>query len=600
MRHLPATMGMLVPLILAPIADVCAQCADPPIMHWVGTNTGPDSNIGHVGRHQIHVDTEGAAYMAGGYADKNQQPVDLDPTDGYDPHFDRGNNPQPTDIYATKVHPDGYVLWTETAGDEYLEGATSAAIDSKGRYVYAGVFLTRGEPPYRVDFDPTNGRDFHTLNGVSTDTFVTKLYANGSYAWTRTFGTSADAGTRGGVLAVTPLDEVVLTGAFEDRVDFDPGPGEDFHDVIGQVDAFVLKLNSKGKHVWARTFGGPGAGVGGSHLRVNERGDILVLGSFSKSVDFNPGKGEDWRTAVGDWNVFVTLLRADGAYGWTRILPQLYATRTELDANGRILISGMFEGTIDFDPTNGIDRRTSNGDRDSFVSLWTPDGDYLWTRTFGGRGSDGGDAFFSSDGTILASGAFQKRVDFDPGEGVDQRRARGEWDAYLCRWSADGEYEWTISFGGEGYATAGVHYTAEHQGREIWLTGTFTETVDFDPGEGIEERTALGDRDNFLLKLTCDDPAKCDALLSHKAKGKKGKVRSKLRTTLSGGKATVACTGDPGRGEAKGKIKSNGKARVAVKNLSQGDYTCAVTHLKDSQGNTVCKGEFLPKEVTVR
>ena|GEM_PF-3734222 len=124
--------------------------------------------------------------------------------------------------------------------------------------------------------------------------------------------------------------------------------------------------------------------------------------------------------------------------------------------------------------------------------------------------------------------------------------------------------------------------------------------MDFDPGQGVAERTALGERDNFLLKLTCGGGGRCDALLSHKAKGKKGKAKSKLVTTLTGGKATVACTGDQGQGKGSKKIKPDGRAKVTVKNLPPGDYTCSVTRVKDPEGRTICTGQFLPRDVTVK
>jgi len=112
----------------------------------------------------------------------------------------------------------------------------------------------------------------------------------------------------------------------------------------------------------------------------------------------------------------------------------------EFDGNGRIVVSSIFEGTIDFDATQGVDEHTSNGRMDAFVSLWTVDGDYLWTHTIGGRGEEYAKAVFDLDGGILISGRFQKRVDFDPGQGVDERRTGGQTDAFLSRWTPDGDY----------------------------------------------------------------------------------------------------------------------------------------------------------------
>lgn|GEM_PF-6250723 len=292
MRYVRTTGVLaLVSLLIVPVSPISAQCVDPPVIHWVGTNTreGP-GRVGGSSRNEVSFDDAGNAYLAGGYWDEDGPPVDLDPTDGVDLHLDRGDGLYTTDIFATRVHPDGYMVWTQTAGDEQKECAMATALDSHGDFVYAGYFHTLRDPPYRVDFDPTPGTDIHVLNGTSEDAFVSKLRPDGSYRWTRTFGTSANAYTAALGVAITPLDEVVLTGNFQDTVDFDPGPGEDPRPVAGDTDVFVLKLDSDGLYVWVGTFGGPDAFAIGHDTAVDDLGNILIMGRFSGTVDFDPAR----------------------------------------------------------------------------------------------------------------------------------------------------------------------------------------------------------------------------------------------------------------------------------------------------------------------
>src|SRR5262249_26511121 len=113
--------------------------------------------------------------------------------------------------------------WVRTFGSDlqggYEEGH-SVATDSQGNVYVTGAFNGT------VDFNPGGAPDVHTSRGRE-DIFITKFYADGSYAWTYTMG--AEAPDQGRGIAVDPDDNILVTGSFHGRVDFDPGPGEDIH-----------------------------------------------------------------------------------------------------------------------------------------------------------------------------------------------------------------------------------------------------------------------------------------------------------------------------------------------------------------------------------
>jgi len=56
--------------------------------------------------------------------------------------------------------------------------------------------------------------------------------------------------------------------------------------------------------------------------------------------------------------------------------------------DGSIVVTGVFRDTVDFDPGAGEDVRTAVGGFDVFVTRYAPDGSYVETRTIGGRDDD--------------------------------------------------------------------------------------------------------------------------------------------------------------------------------------------------------------------
>jgi hypothetical protein len=55
-----------------------------------------------------------------------------------------------------------------------------------------------------------------------------------------------DASYRGFYITVNDLGRIFVAGMFSESVDFDPGPGDEWHQSNGKSDAFVVKYTSNG------------------------------------------------------------------------------------------------------------------------------------------------------------------------------------------------------------------------------------------------------------------------------------------------------------------------------------------------------------------
>src|SRR5690606_31918260 len=98
-------------------------------------------------------------------------------------------------------------------------------------------------------------------------------------------------------------------------------------------------------------------------LYVDEQGNLYITGTFSNTVDFDPGAGIDSLVAVKANDLYVAKYTTDGAYEWAVGMGGNNAeTGYEIvaDDNGNIYVTGYYSGTVDFDPSPATFPLTSN------------------------------------------------------------------------------------------------------------------------------------------------------------------------------------------------------------------------------------------------
>ncbi len=281
--------------------------------------------------------------------------VDFDPGPAVDAHLGG------SDIFVTKLHDDGTYVWTRTFGGGGYDYGSDVGVDREGNIYVTGIF--RGT----ADFDPGPDEDYHRalLRPIFEDTFVTKLLPDGSYGWTITYPVFSND-----QIAVSPEGDIVLTGSFNQAVDFDPTPAVDMRTPVPPPpgtgtggDIFVTKIRADQSYAWTYAVGSPSLEKGEAALIMPD-GGVLVLGTFREPLDFDPGPDKALASCrlYGSCE-FLLRLNGDGSFAWVRTTPEassLPSRAIVLDAEGSVYYTRWLLST-DVDPTCGFDFRTPTG-----------------------------------------------------------------------------------------------------------------------------------------------------------------------------------------------------------------------------------------------
>ena len=384
------------------------------------------------------------------------------------------------------------LAWVKGIGGTGSDQGKSVAVDGAGNVYTTGFFTGI------VDFDPNAGV-FNLTTSGSNDIFVSKLDVTGNFVWAKAMGgTAADTGSG---IAVDATGNVYVTGNFQGTADYDPDAGVLNLTSGGVQDIFVSKLDPTGNLVWAKVMGGTSADVGNG-IAVDATGNVYTTGYFNNTVDFDPSVGIFNLTSGGSFDIFVSKLNAIGTFVWAKAMG---GTANDIgygiavDATGNVYTTGYFQVTADFDPNTGVSNLTSAGVADIFVNKLDSSGNLAWAKAMGGTGVDVGIGFaVDATGNVYTTGYFQGTVDFDPNAGVLSLTSAGSNDIFVSKLDSLGNLGWAKAMGGTG-GDIGNGIAVDATGN-VYTTGYFQFTADFDPNAGISNLTAAS-ADIFVSKL---------------------------------------------------------------------------------------------------
>ncbi len=200
---------------------------------------------------------------------------------------------------------------------------------------------------------------------------------------------------------------------------------------------------------------------------------------------------------------------ASGAFLWAKHFPALtnsgntflHSLAISLDTAGNIYVTGAFQDSFDFDPGPSVYKMSSVGNFSNavlnvFILKLTATGDFIWAKQIGNAGlnnSSGHGIHVDMTGNIYVASNFSGLIDADPGPNALNFSPGG---VLINKFDSAGSFIWAKHF-----PQSQVKSFAIDSAANLYFTGAFGGTVDFDPGAGVFNLTSAGPTNVFINKL---------------------------------------------------------------------------------------------------
>ncbi|MFZ8804847.1 MAG: hypothetical protein ACO2PO_17970 [Candidatus Calescibacterium sp.] len=296
-----------------------------------------------------------------------------------------------TDVWVLKLDRDGNVQWQKVFGGPFADAAYEVKESSDGSFIVAG---------YSVTSVPTTQR-----NG-----FIVKLDSNGNFAWSLTYGGTADDEFSSLVTSVEGGIEYIIVAGYTKSFG-----------ALGGEDAWVIKVKSlDGSIVWQKRYGASSASG------TTDRFQRVITSSYNGSIRY-VFAGRTGTSTNNDFWIMIT------------------------DENGNVQISRTYyystyhEGIWDIKETDGAFLLVGSAQRyfgttgsDIWVLKISKDnGEIFWQKAFGSLDDDEPrTAIVTEDGGIIIAGTTRSIL-----KGTDS------YDIWVLRLDKDGNLKWQKLYG---------------------------------------------------------------------------------------------------------------------------------------------------------
>lgn len=317
-------------------------------------------------------DAEGNYYISGMCAG------DIEFTDGTTVNGRGGN-----DAILVKYDSELNFLWARIVGGSGADSFERIAVTSTGDIVAVGKIA--GE----ASIDGTD----QTLNATqSTDACIVIYDKNGNYKQSSLIkGAGASLAYS---VAVDKSDNIFVTGSTIGTTDF--GNGKTVALEGSATATFLAYYNSALECQWAIAGSSPSASYGWA-VNLDKDENILLTGRFGSSFTITGTDGQALSTEVGattSSDTYVAKLSHEGVGQWITYVTNSNRIDTrsiDSDSQGNVYIWGHCQSAV---TPEGQSALGFNGNFDSFLIKYSPDGAYMDGMNLGGSGRDEAKALF--------------------------------------------------------------------------------------------------------------------------------------------------------------------------------------------------------------
>lgn len=322
--------------------------------------------------------------------------------------------------------------WSTYLGGPAFDAVRAAAVDAEGNILVAGYTASAGW---------TAGGWRTAYHGGTNDGFAAKFSPSGAHLWSTYVGGTGNDQCHG--IAVDAAGNVLLTG-FSNSTGWTENGWRTAYGG-GNNDAFAVKLDPDGGHLWSTYLGGGGADAGYG-IAADPAGNVLIAGQTA-SADWVSG---GWKTTYlgGTYDAFIVKLGPGGNHLWSSCLGGTLSDQARgvaVDQSGNVHVTGH-TASIGW-TSGGWDTSHGGGGSDGFVLKLSASGAHLWSSYLGGADyEEGFGVALDASGNVFAAGNTMS-----PGwvgNGWDTTH-NGNNDAYAVKLSPSGAHLWSTYLGGD-------------------------------------------------------------------------------------------------------------------------------------------------------
>ena len=394
-----------------------------------------------------------------------------------------------TNSHSTEIE------WFKTYGGLYLDEAISIQVTADGGFLAVGYTYnssTSGSDIYLIKTNSAGELNWH------------KAYGSMGDDWANCIQSTADGG-------------YIIAGGCDE-------PEAEENDVC------LIKIDATGQKIWQRTYGGPGSEEANSVIQTSDGGYLLIgwTDSFGAGYDdiyllrVNSTGDSLWAKTFGSIfydKGFSAVETSDGGFlivsglGYFGYYPiDTYLIR--MDENGDTLWTSSVGGSYSDACCSIIESNDSGyllagwtmsfgaGQHDVFVIKIDTLGQMLWHKAYGGANSDVGRSINpTSDGGSIVTG-------------YTQSFGAGGYDLYIIRNDYKGDSLWTETFGGAnsdygwsaiqsadgGFVAAGWTNSFGEGSRDILLVKFQSDLT------GVDDKSYKSLPDDIALKQNYPNP----------------------------------------------------------------------------------------------